>query len=119
MSRVPCAPHPHQWFAAIAASLLLPCASAQDALPLAPMAPSGAVMRPAPGVRIQYEPLEAETGQPGAGQLDGALETGRGTLRGGLRIDPGAQAPLQRMDASWQAQLPGPWKTLVLGETHG
>ncbi len=118
MSRIPCAPRPPQWLAAIAASLLLPCASAQDALPLAPVAPSGAVMRPVPGVRIQYEPLAAETGQPGAGQLDGALETGRGTLRGGLRIDPAAQAPLQRLDANWQAQLPGPWKTLVLGETH-
>lgn len=119
MSRVPCAPRPPHWLAAIAAGLLLPCAGAQDGLPLAPVAPSGAVMRPVPGVRIQYEPLAGETGVPGAGQLDGALDTGAGTLRGGLRIDPAAQAPLQRLDANWEARLPGPWKTLVLGETHG
>ncbi|WBY02495.1 hypothetical protein PE066_02860 [Ramlibacter tataouinensis] len=118
MSCVPSALPSPPCIAALAAALLLPCAGAQDVLPLASAAPSGAVLSPAPGLRIQYEPLGAGSGPP-AGRLDGALDTGRGTLRGSLRIDPAAQAPLQRLDANWASQLPGPWQTLVVGETHG
>lgn len=114
--RVPC---PRLWLAVLAAALLPPCAGAQDALPLAPVAPSGAVMRPAPGLQIQYEPLASDAGTPVAGRLDGALETGAGTLRGGLRIAPASETPLDRLEANWETHLPGPLKTLVLGETHG
>lgn len=115
MSRDPSAPFTRHGLAALAAALMLPGAGAQEALPLA----SAAVMSPAPGLRIRYEPLDAGPGHATAGRLEGALEAGPGTLRGSLRIDPASQAPLQRLDARWESQLPGPWKTLVLGETHG
>ncbi|HYD76979.1 hypothetical protein [Ramlibacter sp.] len=113
-------PRLHPWLA-LSAAMLLPCAGAwaQDAHALAPVAPSGVVMRPAPGLQIQYEPLSAEGGQPVAGRLDGALETGAGKLRAGLRIDPSSGARLDWLDANWEAQVPGPLHTLVLGETQG
>ncbi len=112
-------PRLRPWLAVLAAALPLPCAGAQEALPLAPLASSGAVMRPAPGVQIQYEPLAAGSGQPVAGRLDGALETGAGTLRGGLRIDPASETPLDRLEARLERHVPGPLQSLVLGETHG
>lgn len=117
MSRALRAFRPRPWLAVLAAGLLPPCAGAQDAHALAPVA--GAVMRPAPGLQIQYEPLPTEAGQPHAGRLDGALETGAGKLRAGLRIAPSSEARLDWLDANWEASVPGLLQTLVLGETQG
>jgi outer membrane usher protein len=108
--------------------LLLPamacglCGSAHAAgqwLAAAPEQPRAAAVRPLPGVEINYGLLTPSAAPVGPGRLEAVVSGAQGELRTSVLVDPGAEGRLARLDTRWQTQLPGPLKTLVVGDTFG
>lgn len=81
--------------------------------------PRAAAMRPLPGVEINYDLLTPPDVPVGPGRLEGVVSGAHGELRTSVLVDPGADGRLVRLDTRWQTQLPGPLKTLVVGDTFG
>ncbi len=103
---------------AVAGSLFgTPVAGGQALTLSAPGPLTAAAVRAAPGVEIHYDLLTPAA--TSAGRLEGIVAGKRGELRTSVLVDPGAEGRLARLDTRWQTQLPGPWRTLVVGDTFG
>lgn len=110
----------HVLLPALAAGLCGPVpVGSQPLAGAAPGQPRTAAVRPAPGVEINYGLLAPTDATGGPGRLEGVVSGARGELRTSVLVNPGATDRLARLDTRWQSRMPGPLRTLVVGDTFG